>query len=122
MQSTKTSHHPARGHTQHTPSTHRAPAQRSSRHVTVADATVPRNDALRSAWKRFHLAHGSKPVVGALVVGGAALALATQVGALELTIGALTAYTAYRMLRYGIDLKDALLESVELEEAVRAEL
>ncbi|HEY5922046.1 MAG TPA: hypothetical protein VIV11_10270 [Kofleriaceae bacterium] len=55
-------------------------------------------------------------------MGGAALALATQVGALELTIGALTAYTAYRMLRYGIDLKDALLESVELEEAVRAEL
>ena len=62
-------------------------------------------------------------MVGALVVGGAALAIATQVGALELTIGALTAYTAYRMLRYGIDLKDALMESVQLEEGVvRAEL
>jgi hypothetical protein len=98
-------------------STLRRPAR-----VVVADSTVPRSDALRSAWQRFHLAHGAKPVIGAVIVGGAALAIAANVGALELTIGALSAYTAYRMLRYGIDLKDALLQSVELEEAVRREL
>ena len=103
---------------QQQPATQTHPARRSA-HV---DASVPRNDAVRRAWKRFHLAHGVKPVVGALVVGGAALAIATQVGALELAIGALTAYTAYRMLRYGIDLKDALMESVQIGEAVREDL
>src|SRR6478609_2519603 len=86
------------------------------------DPEVPRKDTVQRIWHRYHLAHGAKPIVGAMIVGGAALALAAQFGALELSIGALTAYTAYRMLRYGIDLKDALTQSIELEHEAREEL
>jgi len=83
---------------------------------------VPRSDAVRSAWVKFRLAHGTRPLVGALIVGGATLALASNIGALELAIGALAAYITYRMLRYGLDLKQALVETVEIEELVRREI
>jgi hypothetical protein len=53
-----------------------------------------------------------------VLVGGAALALATELGATELAIGAMAAYVTYRMVRYGIDLKQALTETIELERAV----
>ena len=42
-----------------------------------------------------------------------------EIGALELAIGALAGYTTYRMLRYGIDLKDALAQTIEVEEEAR---
>jgi hypothetical protein len=77
---------------------------------------------VQHAWRRFRLAHGAKPLVGAAIVGGAALMLAAEFGALELGIGALTAYTAYRMLRYGIDLKDALTQTIEIEDLARQEV
>jgi hypothetical protein len=83
---------------------------------------VPHHDALHAWWARHHMAHGRRPLAGALIVGGAALALATNVGAFELAIGALAAYTTYRMLRYGIDLRQALMETIEVEELARREL
>jgi hypothetical protein len=83
---------------------------------------VPRHDALRAWWARHRLAHGRRPLLGAAIVGGAAFALAANFGALELAIGALAAYTAYRMLRYGIDLRQALTETIEVEQLCRREL
>ncbi|MBX3156580.1 MAG: hypothetical protein KF773_11310 [Deltaproteobacteria bacterium] len=83
---------------------------------------VPRTDAVHRTWLRLHLAYGARPAIGAVVVGGAALVLAAQIGALELAVGALTAYTAYRMLRYGIDLKEALTETIEVEQLARNEV
>lgn len=83
---------------------------------------VPRADTLRHMWRKYHLARGAKPLLGAVVLGGAALTLASEVGALELAIGALTAYTAYRMLRYGLDLKEALTETVEIEKLAKEEV
>lgn len=90
-----------------------------SHRVIGGNGAVPRSDAVQGAWTRFHLAHGAKPLVGAMIVGGAALALAAQIGALELAIGALAGYTTYRMLRYGVDLKDALAQTIEIEEEAR---
>jgi hypothetical protein len=83
---------------------------------------VPHRDALREWWARNRIAHGRRPLLGAAIVGGTALALATNFGALELAIGALAGYTAYRMLRYGIDLREALIETIEVEELCRREL
>jgi hypothetical protein len=96
--------------------------QRSAAPAHRPNGNVPPTDAVKNVWKRFRLAHGAKPIVGAVIVGGAAVALAAQVGALELAIGALTAYTAYRMLRYGVDLKDALVQTIEIEHEARAEV
>jgi hypothetical protein len=95
-----------------------------SRHATSEEGgpLVPRRDALREWWARNRIAHGRRPLLGAAIVGGAALALAANFGALELAIGALAAYTAYRMLRYGIDLREALIETIEVEELCRREL
>lgn len=76
---------------------------------------IPREDLLRRTWRRFHLAHGARPIASALIVGGATLAIASQLGAPELAIGAMAAYVTYRMVRYGIDLKQALTETVEIE-------
>lgn len=78
---------------------------------------VPHEDLLRRTWRRFHLAHGGKPIAAALIIGGAAITLAVEVGAPELVIGAMAAYATYRMVRYGIDLKQALTETVQLERA-----
>lgn len=86
----------------------------SSDGARVRDA-IPRDDLIRRTWKRFRLAHGAKPIAAAVIVGGATLALAAQFGAPELAVGAVAAYVTYRMLRYGIDLKQALTETVELE-------
>jgi hypothetical protein len=83
---------------------------------------VPRHDALRAWWARHRLAHGRRPLLGAAIVGGAALGLAVSFGALELALGSLAAYTAYRMLRYGIDLRQALTETIEVEQLCRREL
>lgn len=41
--------------------------------------------------------------------------IAAEVGATELALAAISAYVTYRMLRYGIDLKQALTETIELE-------
>lgn len=68
-------------------------------------------------WSRFHLAHGVRPMAGALVVGGVALVLATEFGVTELAMAAAATYASYRMLRFGIDLKEALTETVQLEHA-----
>ncbi len=75
-------------------------------------------DLVRDVWKRLRLHEGAKPITGALVVGGAAMAVAINVGAAELVIGVLSGYAAYRMLRYGIDLRQALTETLEIERAV----
>lgn len=83
---------------------------------------VPRSDALHAWWKRHRLAHGRRPLLGAAIIGGAALVLATNYGALELAVGALAAYTAYRMLRYGLDLREALTQTIQIEELVRREV
>ncbi len=71
--------------------------------VCVCARTPKRHDALRAWWARNRIAHGRRPPLGTAIVGGAAFALAANFGALELAIGALAAYTSYRMLRYGID-------------------
>jgi len=97
-----------------------APSQDHPFHEEIP--IVPRRDALRKAWEKLRLAHGRKPLIGAVIVGGAALALAANFGGLEVALGALTAYTAYRMLRYGIDLKQALTETIEVEELARQEI
>lgn len=80
---------------------------------------VPLEDSIRRLWREHRLAHGAKPAVGALVAGGAGLALAMEVGVGELVVGVLAAYTAYRMLRYGIGLREALTETVQLQKVVR---
>ena len=79
---------------------------------------IPRYDAVRAAWKRLHLAQGAKPIAGALIVGGTAMALAVELGPIELAVGALAAYATYRMLRYGVDLREALVETIQLERAI----
>lgn len=78
---------------------------------------IPRDDMVRRTWRRFRLAHGGKPIAAALIIGGVAVTLAVEVGAPELVIGATAAYVTYRMMRYGIDLKQALTETVQLERA-----
>ena len=72
-------------------------------------------------WSRFHLSRGIRPMVGALVVGGVTLVLATEFGVTELALGAAATYATYRMFRFGIDLKEALTETVQLERAARLE-
>lgn len=76
---------------------------------------VPGKDAIRRAWKHFHPLHSVKPIAAALIVGGGVLVIATEVGATELVLGATAAYVAYRMMRYGLDLKQALTETIEIE-------
>ena len=83
---------------------------------------IPRNDALRRLWHRLHLSHGAKPIAGAMLIGGMVVAIALEVGVGELAFGGLAAYATYRMLRYGIDLKQALTETIELERDVRHEI
>ncbi len=78
---------------------------------------IPHEDLVRRTWRRLHLAHGGRPIAAALIIGGAAITLAVNVGAPELGIGAVAAYVTYRMMRYGIDLKQALTETVQLERA-----
>jgi hypothetical protein len=80
---------------------------------------VPLEDAIRRLWREHRLAHGAKPAVGALVAGGAGLALAMEVGVGELLVGVAASYTVYRMLRYGIGLREALTETVQLQRAAR---
>jgi hypothetical protein len=79
--------------------------------------TIPRDDLVRRTWKRLRLAHGAKPIAAALIIGGATLVIAAELGATELALAAISAYVTYRMLRYGIDLKQALTETIELERA-----
>lgn len=88
-----------------------------SDHTRMPDA-VPREDLLHRTWKRFRLSHGARPVVAALVIGGTAIAIAAQFGAPQLAMGAMAGYVTYRMMRYGVDLKQALTETIELERAV----
>ena len=76
-------------------------------------------DAIRRLWREHRLAHGAKPAVGALVAGGAGLALAMEVAVGELLLGVAASYTVYRMLRYGIGLREALTETVQLQKAAR---
>lgn len=85
---------------------------------TLTREPIPREDLIRRTWKRFHLSHGAAPITAALIIGGGALVLATEVGAPQLAIGAIAAYVTYRMMRYGIDLKQALSETIELERVV----
>lgn len=80
---------------------------------------VPLEDAIRRLWREHRLAHGAKPAVGALVAGGAGIALAMEVGVGELLLGVAASYTVYRMLRYGIGLREALIETVQLRNAAR---
>jgi hypothetical protein len=77
--------------------------------------TVPTSGPFHRVWRRFHLAGGFKPVAGALVVGGITAVLATELGFAELALGLAAGYATYRMLRYGIDLKEALTETIQLE-------
>lgn len=79
---------------------------------------VPRYDALRQWWRKHELARGVKPIAGAVLIGGAVVAIAVEIGVGELAFGGLAAYATYRMLRYGIDLKQALTETIELERVV----
>ena len=78
---------------------------------------IPREDLVHRVWKDFKLAHGGRPVAAAVIIGGAALALGATFGATEVALGATAAYITYRMLRYGVSLKDALTETIELEKA-----
>jgi hypothetical protein len=80
--------------------------------------SVPGEDAIRRAWKHLHPLRAAKPIAAALIIGGGALVLATELGATELAVGAMAAYVTYRMMRYGLDLKQALTETVEIEREV----
>ncbi len=87
----------------------------SSDSAQVKRPLVPRDDLVRRVWKRFKLSHGAKPIAAALVIGGVTLAIATEVGATEVALGAMAAYVTYRMMRYGVGLKEALTETIQLE-------
>ena len=52
----------------------------------------------------------ASPVVKSLTVAGAVIFLAVEIGAAELTLGAFVGYSAYRMFRYGVPLKDIVRE------------
>lgn len=78
---------------------------------------VPPSGPFHRVWRRFHLAGGFKPLAGALLVGGVTALLASELGVAELGLGLAAGYAAYRMLRYGIDLKEALTETIQLEKA-----
>lgn len=69
-------------------------------------------------WRRLRLAHGIRPAMGALTIGGLAVGLSLELGVAELALGIGAAYATYRMLRYGLDLKQALTETVQLERAI----
>ena len=79
---------------------------------------VPREDTLIALWRRLRLAHGVRPAVGALAIGGLAVGLSVQHGAAQHALGMGVAYATYRMLRYGLDLRQALTETVQLERAI----
>ena len=79
---------------------------------------IPRYDVLRKLWKRHALFQGAKPVAGAMIAGGTAMVLAVELGPVEILIGAAAAYATYRMLRYGIGLREALVETIQLERLV----
>ena len=104
---------------EHPPERHEAVPHLKSDSPDTRRTPVPREDALRRWWRERRLAHGTRPVAGALIVGGLGVALAMEVGVGELVLGVLSGYAAYRMLRYGIDLRQALTETVELEKIVR---
>ena len=97
-----------------TPAVPRLASDRPDRHRR----RVPREDTLVAMWRRLHLAHGVRPALGALAVGGLAVGLSVELGVAELALGIGAAYATYRMLRYGLDLKEALTETVQLERAI----
>jgi hypothetical protein len=101
---------------------HEQPESARDQILNERPPVVPHTDALTAWWARHRLAHGRRPLLGATIVGGTALALAASFGPLELAVGALAAYTAYRMLRYGIDLRQALIDTIEVEHIARRDL
>ena len=70
--------------------------------------SVLREVLRRRVWARFRSMRGRKALTTALIVGGATVALATQVGAAELALGALAAYVAYQAIRPGTNLRNVL--------------
>jgi hypothetical protein len=50
---------------------------------------IPRSDAVRRLWHRLHLAHGTRPIAGAILIGGVVIAIALEVGVGELAFGGL---------------------------------
>jgi hypothetical protein len=70
--------------------------------------SVLREILRRRVWERFRSMRGRKALTTALIVGGATVALATQVGAAELALGALAAYVAYQAIHPGAKLKHVL--------------
>lgn len=101
-------------HVDETPSVPRLESDR----VDQDRRRVPREDTLVAMWKRLRLAHGVRPAVGALAIGGLAVGLSIELGVAELALGMGVAYATYRMLRYGLDLKQALTETVQLERVI----
>ena len=83
---------------------------------------IPYYDTVRRFWQQHELAKGAKPIAGALIVGGTCVVLAIELGVGEFLLGAGAAYATYRMLRYGIGLKQALTETVQLEKVVIGEV
>ena len=53
--------------------------------------------------------------VGAIAFGAIGVGLAELVGIGQIVVGAVAAYAAYRVIRYGVAPTEALLEGVELE-------
>jgi hypothetical protein len=69
----------------------------------------------RRVWERFRSARGKEALAAALIVGGATVALATQVGAAELALGVLVAYVAYEATRPGANLRKTMTALVMRE-------
>jgi hypothetical protein len=87
--------------------------------VSSSVLSGPLEKKARELWKRFELAGGIKPLAGAVIIGGVAIALAVEFGPIELGLGAFAAYTLYRVMRFGIGVREALLETAEIEHGIR---
>lgn len=57
--------------------------------------------------------------IGALFTGAGGVALASAVGVGELFVGGFLAYVVYRVLRYGVEPTEAIIEGVEIEHGER---
>lgn len=77
-------------------------AKSSSNKETRLARWMPDAGRLETFRKHYHLDRKPWPAVGAVLAGGAGLAVAGAIGAGELAIGAAAGYAAYRVMRDGL--------------------
>lgn len=105
-------------------SKHQRMAERRRRRRRPAQETRPesglRQVLSRRVLEQFRSMRGKKALATALIVGGATVALATQVGAAEVAVGAVVAYVAYQAIRPGASLRQALSAIYKRQRAASA--